>query len=396
MKRHVRTGFTLIELLVVIAIIAILIALLLPAVQQAREAARRTQCKNNLKQFGLAFHNYHDAYNMFPSSVSYDSVAAGMNGAPTNGAYNTCTPHGAPNSHGTWVRMPWTVKVLPYIDQAPLYNQFDAAQPFAGWPGHSTLFDAGAPPSINYPLQFNTAAPPAFRCPTSPVYNSDTYVCNYNACMGGGGPAFQIDPATGAPNVTGTVNMNRPADNQPFSNNPLAPCFNAVEFSTGTGTIVQSPNANRILWNNGPVYMNSAVNVSAIVDGSSNCVLAGESMYVGLKKNYINASGSTQAWHTWASAARPNNGTNPIIFNSTACLCAINRPCMSFTQAQARLRQGAANSHSQQMGGYGSWHDGGAHHLLCDGSVRFLSENMDLLTYQRMGSIYDGGVLGEF
>src|SRR5436190_7695238 len=93
-----RRAFTLIELLVVIAIIAVLIALLLPAVQQAREAARRSQCKNNLKQFGLAMHNYHDTYKVFPS-------ASGGNGF---------SPH---------------ARILPYMDQAPLYNTLNFQTP---------------------------------------------------------------------------------------------------------------------------------------------------------------------------------------------------------------------------------------------------------------------------
>jgi prepilin-type N-terminal cleavage/methylation domain-containing protein len=101
MTRIQKRGFTLIELLVVIAIIAILIALLLPAVQQAREAARRSQCRNNLKQVGLAIHNYHDAFNTIPPAwiSTQFQVAAGD------------------VSHWSWGTF-----LLPYIDQAPLYS----------------------------------------------------------------------------------------------------------------------------------------------------------------------------------------------------------------------------------------------------------------------------------
>lgn len=107
-----RRGFTVIELLVVVAIIAILVALLLPAVQQAREAARRTQCRNNLKQIALALHNYHDQFGTFAPGWVYDAQRPAAD-APTN----------------CWG---WSASILPHIGQAPLYDQLNFHAGFRG------------------------------------------------------------------------------------------------------------------------------------------------------------------------------------------------------------------------------------------------------------------------
>ncbi|HUQ68100.1 MAG TPA: DUF1559 domain-containing protein [Planctomycetaceae bacterium] len=129
-------GFTLIELLVVIAIISLLIALLLPAVQQAREAARRTQCRNNLKQLGLSLHNYHDTHGAFPPGW----IGANAAGSNTH----------APSGFG------WAAHLLPQVDQSALYNQMD--------------FKASCFDPVNNALAVKTVLA-VYRCPTDPSTN---------------------------------------------------------------------------------------------------------------------------------------------------------------------------------------------------------------------------------
>ncbi|MDA1213139.1 MAG: DUF1559 domain-containing protein, partial [Planctomycetota bacterium] len=154
-SRWLRNGFTLIELLVVIAIIAVLIALLLPAVQQAREAARRTQCKNNLKQLGLAVHNYHDAFLMFPPAY-------------INPGNSQCVAiHGGANTRNT----SGFLFLMPYIDQTNYYNLINFSLP-TGPAAHSSCTFGSAPSDAQASIIGGKASEiAAFRCPSDTPFS---------------------------------------------------------------------------------------------------------------------------------------------------------------------------------------------------------------------------------
>ena len=212
-NRH-RQGFTLIELLVVIAIIAILISLLLPAVQQAREAARRTQCRNNLKQIGLALHNYHDVHSTFPSGwIAVDG-----------GAHS---PHEGLNGAG------WGTMILPFIDQANLYEEFNASLAIEN-PANAT---------------FLGTLIPSFRCPSDPQ------------------PDFWEIEEEGSP---GTVLAELPIANYigVFGTEELDGCENAP------GSFPVSDAGQCV--GDGMLYHNSSIQIKDIRDGTSNTLFIGE------------------------------------------------------------------------------------------------------------------------
>ncbi len=159
--RNLKSGFTLVELLVVITIIGILIALLLPAVQAAREAARRMQCSNNLKQIGLALHNYHSAHGTFPP------------GGITKIPKSECLLVGSSSQDAG---APWAVLILPYLEGQARYDQYDFSGSFADLWWTKT--------ADNWSVQFKPNH--SFQCPSDT--NSKEEICNtnYYGCQGGG------------------------------------------------------------------------------------------------------------------------------------------------------------------------------------------------------------------
>lgn len=339
------SGFTLIELLVVIAIIAILIALLLPAVQQAREAARRTQCRGNLKQIGIALHNYHDIYQQLPpGNMDFSanwSTSPFVDAGPQWG---------------------WPAFILPQIDQAPLFNELRINE--------LRLSELGSTANAN--VRALTRKPlRIYRCPS----DSDSK-----------------DTLQGTPDDRHFAGVGWP-----------------TEYTATSNYVGVHGNRNSRAWNwwlstgdrveEGIFVNNGTTRFQDISDGSSNTIAVGERKWLNNAASWVgnrNPPG-TGMWGQYYTLGRVGDATT-CGAGATGNPVPINAPWVTVAQRQARASQG-----------FSSEHVGGAHFLLADGSVRFISENIEyrdgdvcgriwtnLGLFNRLGIRDDRGIVGEF
>lgn len=305
-------GFTLIELLVVIAIIAVLVAILLPAVQQAREAARRSQCSNNIKQLGVAMHNYHETHGVFPPG-QFNTIGSDLAVTTGQGAARTC----------------WMQQLLPHIDQAGLYNSiapsFSTPLGGYGYPQRWVVISGLMCPT-------DTTNPKVITAGAAGPQSGQGFHGNYVASYG----------RTGRTDTMGTYT------NVGYGNTPL-------EIERG------------LFW---PL---SAGKLGMCKDGATNTMLIGEIIVVAdtgshdLRGRYYNTwQGNT----LFSSEQAPNTTVGDV---SSYCNAIPEAPCGPLS--------GSATAQYQR-----SYHVGGVQTAMADGSVHFLSQNIDLATYRTLGT----------
>jgi prepilin-type N-terminal cleavage/methylation domain-containing protein len=338
-----RIGFTLIELLVVIAIIAVLIALLLPAVQQAREAARRSECKNKLKQLGVALANYEENFKVYPSGTinpTDSPTATRVNGQNGSGAAG--------------IGAPWICLLLPYIDQAPMFDEvklINAERPeVVDWFGNATY--------VNQGIFVGSRHLPAMDCPTHPyddrALSNGTGMehlarGNYAACYGAGRYGRQDTDNRGIGGFFGNNSRYAQRDITDGNSNTLA--FSELKYRT----------ANLPGDNTAPVTEDTRGTWAYGVMGA-------DIFSTQIGPNSISPDG------VWGCRNAPKEGM----------------PC---TQV------GNGGNHANNLNLFAaarSDHAGGVQACLGDGSVRFFSENIDLTIWRGLGTRGGGETLGDF
>ena len=309
-----RRGFTLIELLVVIAIIAVLIALLLPAVQQAREAARRSQCKNNLKQLGLALHNYHDVYGTFPEG----SGGPGYSNQPWEIITGLLSPQ---------------VALLPYADQAPLYNTIPmSGKMVAPWNGSGATYGGWVTNRLPY-----------LKCPSD---------IDFDYPNPGGPKSYRTNWGHKSENGNhGGNHWNKTTG--VFSFNGASKMGDILDGTSNTIAIAEACVGNA--GDRTDVRGNVALSIGGMAANASVC----KATATGKKYNAgVNSSGELPGgqWHQGRVAYEGFHTVLPP--NSPSCESAGDLGDWGIFSSSSR-------------------HTGGVQVLLCDGSVRFISENID-------------------
>jgi len=349
MRSPQRRGFTLVELLVVIAIIGVMVGLLLPAVQAAREAARRMQCSNNLKQIGLALHNYHDTYRVFPVA-RVRTTGTAVNSWETN-------------------NIGWHARILPQIEQGTIYDQIN----WSLYNGATRAEHAVA----------RAAEISAYRCPSDP---------------GKGGFPW-VDPTgvrrSGSSLVAGD-----------------APTSYAASIGH-VGVMQNAQNARGFLADltvNGLTRVSTGhLSMADILDGTSNSLAVSE-MIIGHPRSGTNSTtmGSTVvttvATQLTASdaATQDNNGCGPTSIiasgtqgRGTSWFRGYEVATMGFTTVMtpnSKLWDCGANTNDMVMAAR-SVHPGGVQATMVDGSVRFFSNSINFNTWKFLGGIKDGVVV---
>lgn len=339
-----RRAFTLIELLVVIAIIAVLIALLLPAVQQAREAARRSQCKNNMKQQGLAIHNYHDSQKMFPPALI------------GSGRYNLANQR-VLNTTG-WVLL------LPALDQGALAKKYNY----------------NAPSSVSSPYGTGGGTTPQLMLlPANSAVNKAIYSMKLQV--------MTCPSDDGGSQTVSSSPVNNPADfyerDTVRRSNYLFASGNLTDYSASYGAFGGN-NTIGCFGNDGAASMRD------IKDGSSMTIAIGESKQ--LKTGPGTSTSFGPYWgagvHTCCHGYTPDGRFHiNADFNATNAAGGANFPTIIRNSSQ----QG------QYAWGFGSHHSGGAHFTMADGAVRFINQNVDFFRiFQPLNRISDRIPVGNF
>lgn len=327
-----RRGFTLIELLVVVATIAVLIGLLLPAVQKVREAANRARCQNNLKQMGVALHNYHAAHGAFPPGLVSRLADPAWK-------YQTGNTNSYPDELGTgWS---FLALLLPYIEQETLYRQIDQTRLIAD-PVNAAARRTPVPlylcPSDTGPRLIavtTCGSPPAPGNTPSPL--TDAAVCSYVGSLGGGNAA---DPNYGA------------YEYQPF---------------------------------NGVFHRNSRVRVADVTDGTSNTIGVGERMSRYVESSWVGVVPGQHPVYNQASPPRPN--FDP----SLGQPCQNWRP--PITAVLVHARSGAPNAPDASPAAFFGPHPAGCNFLNMDGSTRVIADGLGLPVFRALCTRNGGEVI---